>query len=104
MDAPDAPSSPDELDRPALHISGLVKDYGRVHAVRGIDLEVRRGEVFGFLGPNGAGKTTTIRCLLDLLRPTAGRITVLGLDPRRDGIALRRRLAYMPGSFACPSG
>ncbi|HEY5275897.1 MAG TPA: ABC transporter ATP-binding protein [Coriobacteriia bacterium] len=90
------------LDSPAIRIEGLVKDYGAVHAVQGIDLEVRRGEVFGFLGPNGAGKTTTIRCLLDLLRPTAGRITVLGLDPRRDGIALRRRLAYMPGELRLP--
>jgi ABC-2 type transport system ATP-binding protein len=91
-------------DCPAIRIAGLVKDHGQVHAVRGIDLEVRRGEVFGFLGPNGAGKTTTIRCLLDLLRPTAGDITVLGLDPRRNGIALRRRRADMPGEHACPNG
>jgi ABC-2 type transport system ATP-binding protein len=90
------------LEGPAIRIEGLVKDYGAVHAVRGIDLEVRQGEVFGFLGPNGAGKTTTIRCLLDLLRPTAGRVTVLGLDPRRDGIALRGRLAYMPGELRLP--
>ena len=87
---------------PAIRISGLVKDYGRVRAVAGIDLEVRRGEVFGFLGPNGAGKTTTIRCLLDLLRPTAGRIEILGLDPRRDGPALRARLAYAPGELRLP--
>ncbi|MFI5254370.1 MAG: ABC transporter ATP-binding protein [Candidatus Limnocylindrales bacterium] len=88
--------------RPALRIGGLVKDYGKVHAVRGIDLEVRRGEVFGFLGPNGSGKTTTIRCLLDLLRPTAGRIEVLGLDPRRDGVELRGRIAYVPGELRLP--
>ena len=87
---------------PAIRISGLVKDYGRVRAVAGIDLEVRRGEVFGFLGPNGAGKTTTIRCLLDLLRPTAGRIEILGLDPRRDGPAVRARLAYAPGELRLP--
>jgi ABC-2 type transport system ATP-binding protein len=87
---------------PAIRISGLVKDYGRVRAVAGIDLEVRRGEVFGFLGPNGAGKTTTIRCLLDLLRPTAGRIEVHGLDPRRDGPELRARLAYAPGELRLP--
>jgi len=89
-------------DVPALRITGLVKDYGRVHAVRGIDLEVRRGEVFGFLGPNGAGKTTTIRCILDLLRPTAGRIEVLGLDPRSDGVAVRQRIAYVPGELRLP--
>ncbi|HXR27633.1 MAG TPA: ABC transporter ATP-binding protein, partial [Candidatus Baltobacteraceae bacterium] len=87
---------------PAILIEGLAKDYGPVQAVQALDLEVHRGEVFGFLGPNGAGKTTTIRCLLDLLRPTAGRITVLGLDPRRDGIALRRRLTYMPGELRLP--
>jgi len=87
---------------PAIRISGLVKDFGRVRAVAGIDLEVRRGEVFGFLGPNGAGKTTTIRCLLDLLRPTAGTIEILGLDPRRDGPALRARLAYVPGELRLP--
>jgi ABC-2 type transport system ATP-binding protein len=102
VDARAAPSRPDEPDTPALRISGLVKDYGRVHAVRGIDLEVRRAEVFGFLGPNGAGKTTTIRCILDLLRPTAGRIEVLGLDPRRDGLAVRRRIAYVPGELRLP--
>lgn len=87
---------------PALRISGLVKTYGRVEAVRGIDLEVLRGEVFGFLGPNGSGKTTTIRCILDLLRPTAGRIEVLGLDPRRDGVGVRARVAYMPGELRLP--
>src|SRR2546422_11092032 len=87
---------------PALRISGLVKDYGRVHAVRGIDLDVRRAEVFGFLGPNGAGKTTTIRCILDLLRPTAGRIEGLGLHPRPDGVAVRRRIAYRPGELPLP--
>jgi ABC-2 type transport system ATP-binding protein len=79
-----------------------VKEFGPVRAVAGIDLEVRPDEVFGFLGPNGAGKTTTIRCLLDLLRPTAGRIEILGLDPRRDGPALRARLAYIPGELRLP--
>ena len=68
------------LDSPAIRIEGLVKDYGTVHAVRGIDLEVRRGEVFGFLGPNGAGKTTTIRCLLDLLRPPVSTAATAALD------------------------
>jgi ABC-2 type transport system ATP-binding protein len=87
---------------PAIRISGLVKDYGPVHAVAGIDLEVRRGEVFGFLGPNGAGKTTTIRCLLDLARPTAGRVEIFGHDPRRDGPAVRARLAYVPGELRLP--
>ena len=91
-----------DAQQPVLRIDGLVKDYGRVHAVQGIDLEVRRGEVYGFLGPNGAGKTTTIRCILDLLRPTAGRIEVFGLDPRRDGVAVRARVAYLPGELRLP--
>jgi ABC-2 type transport system ATP-binding protein len=85
-----------------LRIEGLVKDYGKVHAVRGIDLEIQPGEVFGFVGPNGAGKSTTIRCLLDLLRPTAGRIAVLGMDPLRDGIAVRQRVGYIPGELRLP--
>jgi ABC-2 type transport system ATP-binding protein len=97
-----SPAAQRDRAAPAVRIEGLVKDYGEIHAVRGIDLEVRPGEVFGFLGPNGAGKTTTIRCLLDLLRPTAGRIEVLGLDPRREGVAVRSRVAYLPGELRLP--
>lgn len=83
----------------ALSIQGLVKSYGRVPALRGVDLEVQRGEVFGFLGPNGAGKTTTIRCLLDLIRPDSGEMRVLGLDPAADPVGVRRRVAYLPGEL-----
>ena len=83
-------------------IDGLVKHYGKVEAVRGIDLKVARGEVFGFLGPNGSGKSTTIRCLLGLLRPTAGRIGAFGLDATRDGVAMWRRLTYVPGELRLP--
>jgi ABC-2 type transport system ATP-binding protein len=83
----------------AISTEGLVKRYGRNRGLDGLDLEVQRGEVYGFLGPNGAGKTTTIRLLLDLIRPTDGRATVLGLDPRRDGVALRRRVGYLAGDF-----
>ena len=84
---------------PALSIQGLTKSYGRVQALRGVDLEVGQGEVFGFLGPNGAGKTTAIRCLLDLIRPDSGTLRVLGMDPRADSIAVRRRVAYLPGEL-----
>ena len=83
-----------------VRTEGLVKDYGAVRALAGIDLVVERGEVFGFLGPNGAGKSTTIRLLLDLLRPTAGRVEVLGVAPRAGGAALRARLGYLPGELA----
>ncbi len=83
----------------AIFTRGLVKWYGRIQALRGVDLEVRRGELFGFLGPNGAGKTTTIRCLLDLIRPQAGEIRVLGLNPQADPVAVRARVGYLPGEL-----
>ncbi len=86
--------------QPALSIRGLTKSYGRVPALRGVDLEVGRGEIFGFLGPNGAGKTTTIRCLLDLIRPDGGTARVLGLDPQADAVAVRRRAGYLPGELS----
>ena len=86
--------------QPALTIHALTKSYGSVHALRGVDLEVGRGEIFGFLGPNGAGKTTTIRCLLDLIRPDGGTARVLGLDPQADPVAVRARVGYLPGELS----
>ena len=83
----------------AIHTEQLVKNYGSRRGLAGLDLSVTTGEVYGFLGPNGAGKTTTIRLLLDLIRPTSGHLTLLGGDPRRDGVALRRRVGYLPGDF-----
>lgn len=88
---------PEEL---ALKTQKLCKSYGKVRALRGIDLEVRRGEIFGFLGPNGAGKTTNIRCLLDLIRPDGGTARVLGIDPQADPVAVRARTGYLPGEMA----
>ncbi|MEP7357002.1 MAG: ABC transporter ATP-binding protein [Anaerolineales bacterium] len=84
---------------PAISITGLTKSYGRTAALTGVNLEVRRGEIFGFLGPNGAGKTTTIRCLLDLIRPSAGTIRVLGLDPQADSLMVRAKTGYLPGDL-----
>jgi ABC-2 type transport system ATP-binding protein len=81
----------------AIRADGLSKDYGAVHALAGLDLEVAEGEVFGYLGPNGAGKTTTIRLLLGLARPTAGRAEVFGLDCQRQVVQVHRRLAYVAG-------
>jgi len=83
----------------AIVIEGLVKFYGPVQALRGVDLEVRQGEIFGFLGPNGAGKTTTIRCMLDLIHPNGGSIRVLGLNPQADPVAVRARTGYLPGEL-----
>ncbi len=78
----------------------LTKSYGRNRGIVGLELEVATGEVFGFLGPNGAGKTTTIRVLLDLIRPTSGRAVVLGLDSRRESLAIRARSGYLPGELS----
>jgi ABC-2 type transport system ATP-binding protein len=87
-------------DAAAIETSALSKTYrGGVRALAGLDLRVERGEVHGFLGPNGAGKSTTIRLLLDLIRPTSGRASVLGLDTRRDGVEARRRVGYLPGDL-----
>jgi len=83
----------------AIHTQELTKRYGRRRGLAGLDLSVQTGEVYGFLGPNGAGKTTTIRLLLDLIRPTSGHLELLGGDPRRNGVALRRRVGYLPGDF-----
>ena len=84
----------------AIRALGLTKFYGTHRGIEDLDLEVRRGEMFGFLGPNGAGKTTTIRLLLDLLRPTRGRAEVFGLDTRRNALEVRRRIGYIPGDIA----
>lgn len=86
-------------DTLAIEIGGLTKAYGQVQALRGVNLEVRHGEILGFLGPNGAGKTTTIRCLLDLIRPQSGSMRVLGIDPREDPVAVRSRVGYLPGEL-----
>lgn len=81
---------------PAVLAEGLVRHFkgrdGEVEAVRGVDLEVRTGEVFGFLGPNGAGKSTTVRMLTTLLSITSGRAAVMGVDVARDPDAVRRRI------------
>src|SRR5262245_47715411 len=81
----------------AIVTADLVKTFGPIRALGGLDLTVQAGEVHGFLGPNGAGKSTTIRVLLGLLRADSGRAEVLGGDPWRSAVALHRRLAYVPG-------
>jgi ABC-2 type transport system ATP-binding protein len=83
-----------------IEVRGLVKRYGGFQALHGIDLEVERGEVFGFIGPNGAGKTTLIRTALDLIRPSEGEVRVFGLDSRRDARRIHARSGYVPGDLA----
>lgn len=85
---------------PAIRTLGLTKLYGERRGVFDLDLEVRQGEIFGFLGPNGAGKTVTIRLLLDLIRPQSGRAEILGLDCRRQAVAVHRLVGYLPGELA----
>ncbi|MBM9469302.1 ABC transporter ATP-binding protein [Nakamurella leprariae] len=84
----------------AIETRDVVKTFGDVVALDGLDLTVRTGEVHGFLGPNGAGKSTAIRVLLGLMRADAGTARVLGGDPWRDAVALHRRLAYVPGDVS----
>ena len=84
----------------AISISGLTKFYGKTPGIVDLDLTVRTGEVFGFLGPNGAGKSTTIRVLMDFLRASRGRATILGLDSHRDSVEIRRRVGYLPADLA----
>jgi len=83
------------MSTPAVAVRGLVKRYGAIEAVRGIDLEVARGETFGFLGPNGAGKSTTINILCTLVEPTDGEAEVVGLDVVRERAAVRRRIGLV---------
>lgn len=77
---------------PVIKVEHLRKVYGKVVAVNDISFEVQEGEIFGMVGPNGAGKTTTIECLESLRNPDSGKISVLGLNPRNDGYALRERI------------
>jgi viologen exporter family transport system ATP-binding protein len=82
---------------PAIRVSGLVKTYGAIRALDGLDLEVPQGVVYGFLGPNGAGKTTTLKMLSGLLHPTAGTIAVLGHNPQKRQKEFLRRITLVMG-------
>jgi ABC-2 type transport system ATP-binding protein len=87
-------------ETPIIEIKGLTRRYGKLDAVNGLNLTVQPGRCYGFFGRNGAGKTTTIKCLLNLLQPTAGSLRVFGFDPQRDEVAVKSRLAYVPDSVA----
>ena len=84
----------------AIEIEDVRKTFGDVHALRGVDLDVDEGEVFGFLGPNGAGKSTTINILLDFVRADQGEVEVLGHDAREESVAIRERTGVLPEGFS----
>ncbi len=86
---------PEPVSEPVISVRGLEKSYGPIHAVRGIDLEVHRGEVFAFLGPNGAGKTTTVEVLEGYRSADAGEVSVLGVDPAHAGRDWRARIGVV---------
>ncbi len=85
---------------PVIEIRDLHRRYGKQDAVNGLNLTVKPGRCYGFFGRNGAGKTTTIKCLLNLLRPTSGTVRVFGLDPQKDEVAVKSRVAYVPDAVA----
>jgi ABC-2 type transport system ATP-binding protein len=85
------------MEPAAIRTEGLTKFYGKARGIVDVDLEVRAGEIFGFLGPNGAGKSTTIRILLDLIRPTSGKASVMGMDAQAETVRVRQAVGYLPG-------
>src|SRR5438093_1829239 len=85
---------------PAIEIENLSYAYSRAEAVHQLNLTVRPGRCYGLFGRNGAGKTTTMKCLLNLLRPKNGQVCVFGIDPAKDEVAVKKRLAYVPDQVA----
>ncbi len=83
---------------PSILIRGLHKSYGKNEVVRGIDLKVDAGQVFGYIGPNGAGKSTTVKILVGMLRSFKGTVEVAGIDVREDPLEVKRRIGYVPES------
>jgi ABC-type multidrug transport system ATPase subunit len=92
--------TPMSQQHPAIDITNLARRFGHTDAVDGLNLRVEPGRCYGFFGRNGAGKTTTIKCLLNLLQPTSGSARVFGMDPRRDEVAVKSRIAYVPDHVA----
>ena len=90
---------PDNDETPAIEAKNLVKSYGKIKAVAGLDLKIRKGEVFSLLGPNGAGKTTTVEMLEGIRTPDSGSIKILGLDPIKNVHELRRKEGIIPQGF-----
>ncbi|MDC0325199.1 ABC transporter ATP-binding protein [bacterium] len=84
------------MSKPVIYIENLVRQYGRTDAVNGLNLQVQAGRCYGFFGRNGAGKTTTIKCMLDLLKPTSGKVRIFGLDPAVHEVPVKSKLCYVP--------
>ena len=82
-----------------IQTTNLTKFYGKSRGIKDVSITVNKGDIFGFLGPNGAGKSTTIRTLLDFIRPTGGTASIFGMDCRKDSVAIRKRIGYIPGDF-----
>ena len=89
-----------KTESPVIEINHLLRKYGRADAVNDLNLRVDAGRCYGFFGRNGAGKTTTIKCVLNLLQPTSGIVRVFGLEPHRNEVAVKSRLAYVPDQVA----
>ncbi|MFJ3956048.1 ABC transporter ATP-binding protein [Arthrobacter sp. NPDC090010] len=87
----------------SISVDSLHKSFARHEVLHGLSFELPPGSVLGLIGPNGAGKTTTLRCLLDIIRPSSGTLSVLGEDPRHAGPELRRRIGYLPGELILES-
>jgi ABC-2 type transport system ATP-binding protein len=92
------------MNQTAISLAGVHKHYGKIHALDGLNLEVRQGELFGLVGVNGAGKTTTLSCVMGFIQATSGAASVLGLDPWTDAPALHERVAWLPGDVRLPDG
>jgi ABC-2 type transport system ATP-binding protein len=91
------------MDEIVIKIQGLTKDYGYDRGIFGVDLEVKKGEVFGFIGTNGSGKTTTIRNMMGFIKPDSGKSAVNGMDSWAESAAIMRRVSYVPGEIAFPA-
>jgi ABC-2 type transport system ATP-binding protein len=92
------------MNQTVINLETVHKHYGKIHALDGLDLEVRGGELFGLVGVNGAGKTTTLSLVMGFIQATSGTASVLGLDPWADAPALHKRVAWLPGDVRLPDG
>lgn len=83
-----------------IQTTNLTKFYGKSRGIENVNINVNKGDIYGFLGPNGSGKSTTIRTLLDLIRPTRGSASIFGLDCQKDAVAIKKRIGYVPGDVS----